>query len=200
MSLKKLKLGVLVSGNGTNLQAIIDACAANKISAEVAVVISNNPKAFALERAKKHHIPVLVAEGPGLEAEILKGLKEYHVDLVCLAGFMKILSPGFIKEWPQKIINIHPALLPAFPGLHAQKQALDAGAKVTGATVHFVDEGCDTGPIILQKNVLVLEEDTLETLTQKILEAEHQIYPEAIQKIANGELKLAGRRVIRNKK
>ena len=200
MSLKKLKLGVLVSGNGTNLQAIIDACAANKISAEVAVVISNNPKAFALERAKKHHIPVLIAEGPGLEAEILKGLKEYHVDLVCLAGFMKILSPGFIKEWPQKIINIHPALLPAFPGLHAQKQALDAGAKVTGATVHFVDEGCDTGPIILQKNVLVLEEDTLETLTQKILEAEHQIYPEAIQKIANGELKLAGRRVIRNKK
>ena len=200
MSLKKQKLGVLVSGNGTNLQAIIDACAANKISAEVAVVISNNPKAFALERAKKHHIPVLIAEGPGLEAEILKGLKEYHVDLVCLAGFMKILSPGFIKEWPQKIINIHPALLPAFPGLHAQKQALDAGAKVTGATVHFVDEGCDTGPIILQKNVLVLEEDTLETLTQKILEAEHQIYPEAIQKIANGELKLAGRRVIRNKK
>ncbi|MDP2599704.1 MAG: phosphoribosylglycinamide formyltransferase [Deltaproteobacteria bacterium] len=186
---KKLKLGILVSGRGSNLQAIIDACEKNKIDAEVSVVISNNPGAFAMERAKKHNIPIEVVDAKNPEPEILQTLGKYRVDLVCLAGFMKILSPAFVKAYPAKIINIHPALLPAFPGLHAQKQALDAGVKMTGATVHFVDEGCDTGPIILQKSVPVLENDSLESLTQRILEAEHEIYPQAIQRIATGSLK-----------
>lgn len=193
----KLKLGVLVSGNGTNLQAILDACSTKAIAATISVVISNNPEAYALKRAESYHIPCYVVENNrNLEPSLLKILKQHQVELVCLAGFMKLLSPSFIKEYPRRILNIHPALLPAFPGLNAQRQALEAGVKVTGATVHFVDEGCDTGPIILQSIVPVYDEDTVETLRARILKEEHKIYPQAIQKIATQSLKIVGRRVV----
>jgi len=193
---QKLKLGVLVSGNGTNLQAIIEACEEGHIDARVDVVISNNPDAFALERAKKHNIATAVVSKENSESKIIEILKQHQVELVCLAGFMKLLSTQFVREFPQKIINIHPALLPSFPGLHAQQRALDAGVKFTGATVHFVDEGCDTGPIIVQATVPVLHDDTIETLKERILKEEHKIYPEAIQLIATQRLKIVGRRVI----
>lgn len=187
---KKLKLGVLVSGSGTNLQAIINACEHNSIDAQVVAVISNTEKAFALERAKKHKIPsFFISNGEHLEPLIINILKEKKVELVCLAGFMKLLSPSFIQEFPKQILNIHPALLPSFPGLHAQKQALEAGVKESGATVHFVDEGCDTGPILLQKSIPVHATDDLESLSQRILKVEHQIYPTAIQKIASASFK-----------
>ena len=198
--MQKLKLGVLVSGNGSNLQAILDACEEKKIDATVEVVISNNPKAFALQRAQQQNIPTpVITNGPNFEKEILKILKQHNVELVCLAGFMKLLSPSFIKEYPQRIINIHPALLPAFPGLHAQKRALESGAKITGATVHFVDEGCDTGPIILQSEVAILENDTEESLRERILKEEHKIYPEAIQFIATQSLKVVEHKVLMTK-
>lgn len=191
------KLGVLVSGNGTNLQAIIDACEQKKIDAEVAVVVSNNPKAFALRRAQKHNIPRFsFADGPGQERGIVSALKEHGVDLVCLAGFMKILSSAFLKEFPNRVINIHPALLPAFPGLNAQRMALEHGVKITGATVHFVNEGTDTGPIILQSAVPVYDDDTEESLRARILQEEHKVYPQAIQRIASECLKIVGRKVI----
>ncbi len=195
----KFRLGILVSGRGSNLQALIDASKKKEIDAEVVVVISNNPKAFALERAKKHKIPA-IAPPDQSEKAFINILKQYDVDLVCLAGFMKILSPAFLKAFPKKIINIHPALLPAFPGLQAQKQAFDYGVKVTGVTVHFVDEGCDTGPIILQSPVVVQEDDTLGSLTERLLKEEHKSYPKAIQLLATERLKIAGRRVIQRKK
>lgn len=192
---KKIKLGVLVSGRGSNLQSIIEACEQNTIDAKVAVVVSNNAKAHALERAKKHHIPALVVSAPNFETKILKIFKKHQVELVCLAGFMKILSKRFIKGYPYRIINIHPSLLPSFPGLDAQGQALRAGVKKTGATVHFVEEGCDTGPIILQREVPVYEDDTQETLSARILEEEHKIYPQAIGLIATEGLKIDDGRV-----
>lgn len=195
--MKKLKLAVLVSGNGTNLQAIINACEQREIDAVVAVVVSNNPKAFALERAKKHNIPTVIVPKKDGEKEILNALKEFQVELVCLAGFMKILSPKFIQEYPGRVINIHPALLPTFPGLEAQAKALEHGVKITGATVHFVDEGVDAGPIILQAAVSVYDDDTVETLRERILKEEHKIYPQAIQLIATQSLKVVGRRVIK---
>ncbi|MDO8528246.1 MAG: phosphoribosylglycinamide formyltransferase [Deltaproteobacteria bacterium] len=185
---KKLKLGVLVSGNGSNLEAILKACQKPSFPARVVVVISNNPEAFALQRARKYGIPTVVV-AKNNEAEILAALKKSKVDLVCLAGFMKMLSAGFIKKYRHRIINIHPSLLPSFPGLHAQRQALEHGVKITGATVHFVDAGCDTGPIILQGAVPVLENDTLEKLKRRILKVEHKIYIEG--------LKVIGRRVIK---
>lgn len=198
--MKKLRLGVLVSGHGTNLQAIINACESQKIDATVVVVISNNPKAFALTRAEQHKIPfVIAADGPSQTDTIAKSLKQHPVDLVCLAGFMKILAPSLIKAFPNRILNIHPALLPAFPGLHAQKKALEHGVKVSGATVHFVDEGCDTGPIILQSAVPVYDNDTEATLRERILKEEHKIYPEAIQRIATQSLKIVGRRVLKRR-
>lgn len=195
--MKKLRLGVLASGNGTNLQALLDASEKKEITADVAVVLSNNPKAHALERAKKGRIPAFVVENDsGLESNLLKILKQHQVDLVCLAGFMKILSPSFIKEYPLRIINIHPALLPSFPGLKAQKKALEHGAKITGVTVHFVDAGTDTGPIILQSAVPILDGDTEKSLRERILQEEHKIYPKAIQRIATESLKIVGRRVL----
>lgn len=196
-----MNLGVLISGRGSNLQAIIDACESGKIPAKVAVVVSNDPGAGGLERAKKHDIPAVVIDNRQFkdkntyELEIVKTLKSKKVDLVCLAGYMRIVGPVLLEHFLGKMINIHPALLPSFPGLHAQKQALDHGVKVSGVTVHFVDEGCDTGPIIIQSAVPVLDNDTEETLSARILEQEHKIYPQAIKLIAEDKLKIEGRRV-----
>ena len=198
MTKKDLRLGILVSGNGSNLQAIINACEQKKIPAQVAVVLSNNKNAFALQRAAKHHIPAfIVSNEAGMEQEIAKHLQDHKIDLICLAGFMRLLSSAFVKKWEHRIINIHPALLPSFPGLHAQKQALDDGAKFSGATVHFVDAGCDTGPIILQEAVAIETDETEESLTKKIRAVEHRLYVEAIELIANESLKIVGRRVLR---
>ena len=187
-----LNIGVLISGRGSNLQAIIDACEKGEIPANVAVVISNKPEAYGLERAKKHNIPAVVFKD---ETEILKALKEHKVDLVCLAGYMRIVGKALLDQYFGKMINIHPALLPSFPGLHAQKQAFDYGVKVSGVTVHFVDKGCDTGPIIIQSAVAVLEDDTEESLAARILAQEHKIYPQAIKLFAEGKLKIEGRKV-----
>lgn len=197
-----LKLGVLISGRGSNLQAVIEAGEKGEILAKVVLVVSNDPEAYGLERAKKHQIPAVVIDNRSFkdkhtyELEIVKALKEAQVDLVCLAGYMRIVGPVLLEHYQGKMINIHPALLPAFPGLNGQRQALEHGAKVSGATVHFVDGGCDTGPIILQTAVPVEENDTEETLSARILEQEHKLYPRAIKLFAEGRLKVEGRRVI----
>ncbi|MFA5839057.1 MAG: phosphoribosylglycinamide formyltransferase [Candidatus Margulisiibacteriota bacterium] len=196
-----LNLGVLISGRGSNLQAIIDACEKGELPAKVAVVITNNSLAYGVERAKKHNIPVLAIEPNQFkdkntyELEIVKILQQHAVQLVCLAGYMRIIGPVLLEHFQGRMINIHPALLPSFPGLHGQKQALEHGVKISGATVHYVDEGCDTGPIILQAAVTVLENDTEEGLSQRILEQEHLLYPQAIKLIAEGKTKIEGRKV-----
>jgi phosphoribosylglycinamide formyltransferase-1 len=196
-----LKIGILVSGRGSNLQAMIDAIEAKKIKAEIAVVISNVPGVMALERAKKHGIKAVVIDSSehsdksSYEKQVIKALEDNNAGLVCLAGYMKLLSPELVRHFRGKIMNIHPALLPAFPGLHVQKKALEYGVKYSGCTVHFVDEGCDTGPIIIQAVVPVLDSDTEETLSARILEQEHKIYPEAIRLFSEGKLKVEGRRV-----
>lgn len=196
-----MNIGVLISGRGSNLQAIIDSCEKGEIPAKVTVVISNNPTAYGLERAKKHNLPAIVinhkdySDKNTYELEIVKVLQKYKIDLVCLAGYMRIVGEVLLKHFPQKIINIHPALLPSFPGLHAQKQALEHGVKISGVTVHFVDSGCDTGPIILQTAVQVMDDDTEETLSLRILEQEHKIYPQAIKLLCERKLKIEGRKV-----
>lgn len=187
-----IKIGVLISGRGSNLQSIIDACQDKSIPGKVEIVISNKADAFGLERAKKLNIPTEVLAD---EKEIVKALNAHKVDLVCLAGYMRIVGPELLKAFEGKMINIHPALLPSFPGLHGQKQALDHGVKVSGVTVHFVDAGCDTGPIIMQAAVPVLENDTENTLSARILEQEHKIYPQAIKLFAENKLKISGRKV-----
>lgn len=198
----KLRLGVLVSGRGSNLQAIIDAGEAGTINATVAIVISDVPDARALDLAQRHGIeaifvdPRLHATGEEFDATVVDLLRKRQVELVCLAGFMRLLGPRFIGAYRHRIMNIHPALLPAFAGLHAQRQALRCGAKVSGCTVHFVDEGVDTGPIIIQAAVPVLDQDTEETLSARILTYEHQIYPRAIQLFAEGRLEIRDRRVL----
>lgn len=197
-----LRIAVLASGRGSNLQAIIDAIEAGRLNAMLAVVVSDRADAQALERARKHGTEAVFVDPkkyPDREAfdrAVLGVLAEHLVELVCLAGFMRVLTPSFVAAYSGRIMNIHPALLPAFPGLHAQRQTLAYGAKVSGATVHFVDEGVDTGPIILQAAVPVRENDTEETLAARILEQEHRIYPEAIQLFAEGRLTLDGRRVV----
>jgi len=199
--LEKLRLGVLASGQGSNLQAIINATADGRIDGIVTVVISDHQEAFALERARQNNIPAhyldinSFAGKAAFEEEIVNILRNYQVDLVCLAGYMRVLSSVVLDAFPQRIINIHPALLPAFPGLHGQKQAWDYGVKFSGCTVHFVDQGIDTGPIIIQAVVPVLDEDTADTLAARILEQEHQIFPEAIQRFAQGKLAITGRKV-----
>jgi len=196
------KIGILISGRGSNLQAIIDASEKGEIPAKVAVVVSNDPEAYGLQRAKKHNLPAVVIDNRKFkdkntyELEMVKTLQKYEIDLVCLAGYMRIVGPVLLEHYKGRILNIHPALLPSFPGLHGQRQALDYGVKVSGATVHFVDEGCDTGPIIIQTAVPVLENDTEETLSERILEQEHKIYPQAIKLFAEGKLKMEGRKVI----
>ena len=195
------KIGVVVSGRGSNLQSIIDHIAEGKLNVEIAVVVSDHKEAFALERADKAGIPTAVVERKGckdkaeFEDKIDAALREAGAEVVVLAGFMRILTGHFISRWEHKIINIHPALLPSFKGLDAQGQAVDYGVKVAGCTVHFVDEGTDTGPIILQKVVPVLDDDTEETLAARILKEEHKALPEAIQLWADGKLTIKGRKV-----
>lgn len=196
-----LKIGVLVSGNGSNLQAIIDRIEDGYLRGAVVCVISNKADAFALERARRHGIPAVVLDHKsyaGREAydEALVGiLRDYGVELVVLAGFMRIITPVLLAAFSAAVMNIHPALLPAFPGLHAQRQALDYGVKVSGCTVHFVDEGTDTGPIIIQAPVPVFAEDSEESLSKRIQVEEHRIYPEAVKLFAERRLNISGRRV-----
>jgi phosphoribosylglycinamide formyltransferase-1 len=196
-----LKLGVLISGSGSNLQSIIDHIEKGSLNAVIKIVISNNPDAYGITRAKKHGLPVLIFKHEDFKSredfdlELIKNLQNNQVQLVVLAGFMRILTSLFMREFPQRIINIHPALLPAFPGTHVQKKALEYGVKFTGCTVHFVDEGVDTGPIIIQSVIPVLDDDTEETLAARILKEEHQIYPQAIQFYADGKIEIDGRRV-----
>lgn len=196
-----LILGVLASGRGSNLQAIVDAIDAGRCPARVAVVVSDRKDAPALERARRagiravHLDPRAHAERTAFDAAIAAVLDEAGVELVCLAGYMRVLSAEIVRRYRRRILNVHPALLPAFPGLHAQRQALGHGVKVAGATVHFVDEAVDTGPIVLQAAVPVLDDDTEATLTARILAEEHRLYPEAIRLYAEGRLEVAGRRV-----
>lgn len=197
--MRKKRIAVFVSGSGTNLQAIIDA---GIPTVEIALVLSNNPGAYALERAKKHGIPAEAADHkdfPGREEydeHVLDLLGPYGVDLIALAGFMRILTPRFVRAYKNRIINIHPALLPSFPGMHAARQALESGVKFTGCTVHFVDEGVDSGPIILQAVVPVRDDDDEESLLERIHKEEHRIYPEALKLIASGNFKIEGKRVL----
>jgi phosphoribosylglycinamide formyltransferase-1 len=201
MEKKKLSLGVLVSGSGSNLQSIIDSIESGILHASIEIVISNNPDAFALERAKKHHLESIVIDHTefttreDFDQRMIDVLTSHSVDLVIMAGFMRILSTLFLRSFPMRIINIHPALLPSFQGLHAQRQAFDYGVKFSGCTVHFADEGVDTGPIIIQSVVPVYDDDTEESLQKRILKEEHRIYPQAIQLIAEGKVEIAGRKV-----
>lgn len=193
-SKRKYKLAVLVSGRGSNLQSIIDSIEQKELAAEIAVILSNKSAAPALERGRKYGIdsvfldPKLYPGKLDYDRAIIQLLKNKSVDLICLAGFMRILGKEFIQSFPDKIINIHPSLLPAFPGLDAQKQALEYGVKVSGCTVHFVNEQVDAGPVILQSAVPVHGTDTVETLSQRILEQEHIIYPKAIQLCIQNQL------------
>ncbi|NLW24243.1 MAG: phosphoribosylglycinamide formyltransferase [Clostridia bacterium] len=195
------KLAVLASGRGTNLQALFDASKMGEMPAQVEVVISDKKEAQALKRAQDNKIPAIFVDPSSFpskknfEQELIRILNGFDYDLICLAGFMRILSPFFINNVGKPIINIHPSLLPAFPGLNAQKQALDYGVKFSGCTVHFVDEGVDSGPIILQAVVPVEEGDTEETLAQRILQEEHRLYPLAVKLIAEGRIRIEGRKV-----
>jgi phosphoribosylglycinamide formyltransferase-1 len=191
-----LELGVLVSGSGTNLQAILDAVRERKLDAHVRTVISNKPDAFALERAKRAAIPTRVVSHQDYESReafdtaLVAALRDAGAEWIVLAGFMRLLTPVFLRAFPGRIVNIHPALLPAFPGVHAQQQALLYGVKVTGCTVHFVDEGVDTGPVIAQRALAVREDDDLETLTARLLVEEHAAMVEALRWISEGRVEI----------
>lgn len=202
---KKISVGVLVSGSGSNLQSLIDHIDQGKLDAEIRLVLSNNSDAFALERCRKHGIPTIVIdhrEFPARElfdCRMIEILGNAGVELVVMAGFMRILSREFFRAFPLRIMNIHPALLPAFPGTHVQQKAVDYGVKFSGCTVHFADDGVDTGPIIIQAVVPVYDEDDAESLSARILKEEHKIYPKAVQYYAEGRIEVVGRRVrIRN--
>lgn len=196
-----LRLGVLASGRGSNLQAILEACARPDFPARIVVVVADRERAEALERARGHGVPAVwlnpkdFGDRVAYDEALRRLLDEHRVDLVCLAGFMRILTPGLVRAYAGRLLNIHPSLLPAFPGLAAQRQALDYGVKVSGATVHFVDEGVDTGPIIVQASVPVHADDTEESLAARIRVEEHRLYPEAIRLFAEGRLTLSGRTV-----
>jgi phosphoribosylglycinamide formyltransferase 1 len=198
----RLKLGVLVSGSGSNLQALLDACARPDFPAEVAVVVSNVPTAFALERARQAGVAAVVVDHGAFgsradfERALGEALEAAGVELVCLAGFMRLVGADFLGRFPGKVLNIHPSLLPAFPGLHAQRQALARGVKVAGCTVHFVDPGMDTGPIIAQAAVPVLPEDDEAALTARILREEHRLYPLVVKLVATGAVRQEGARVV----
>ena len=195
------KIGVLVSGRGSNLQALVDAQRRGELGGEIAVVFSNVASAAGLERARAAGIPTACRDHRGrareeFDAEVVAILREHGVELVCLAGYMRLLSPAFVRAFPRRVLNIHPALLPAFPGRDAQRQALEHGVKVSGATVHLVDEGLDSGPIVAQEAVAVLSTDTVESLSARILEVEHRLYPRAVRLLLEGRCRIEGRRVI----
>ena len=198
-----MKIGILISGRGSNMVALVHAVQSGEIpDSQVAVVISDKADAPGLGKAKERGVETVVIERKGRpreehDAEIVAELRKQNVELVCLAGYMRLLSPEFIQAFPNRIVNIHPSLLPSFPGLDAQKQAIEHGVKISGCTVHFVNEHLDNGAIILQKAVEVKDEDTAETLSVRILELEHSSYAEAVKMIAAGEYKIAGRRVSR---
>jgi phosphoribosylglycinamide formyltransferase 1 len=197
-----LAVGVLASGRGSNLQALLDACARPEFPARIAVVISDREQAVALERARGAGVEALwvnpkdFGDRQAFDLALVDELQRREVGLVCHAGFMRILSPAYVRAFAGRALNVHPSLLPAFPGLHAQRQALEHGVKVAGATVHFIDEGVDTGPIVLQAAVPVERGDTEETLAARILVQEHRLYPEAVELFAQGRLRIEGRRVI----
>jgi phosphoribosylglycinamide formyltransferase-1 len=196
------KLGILLSGRGSNFEAIAESIAAGRLKAEIAVVISNRADAPGLESAKRRGLNAVLISSKGRvreehDAEVVAALKQANVDLVCLAGYMRLLSADFVRAFPNRIVNIHPSLLPAFPGMDAQKQALDYGVKVTGCTLHFVDEHLDHGPIILQKTVAVLDGDDVATLSARILQQEHLAYSEGIALILSGEVEVRDRIVVR---
>ena len=195
------RLGVLISGRGSNFQAIADHIASGDLNAEIAIVISNRPDARGLEIARERGISTTVLPSKGIgreeyDRQLAAELKSRQVDLVCLAGFMRLLSPAFVREFPLRVLNIHPSLLPSFAGLDAQEQALRHGVKFSGCTVHFVDEYLDAGPIILQAVVPVRSDDTVESLSARILEEEHRIYSEAIDIVLSRNWKIDGRRVV----
>jgi phosphoribosylglycinamide formyltransferase 1 len=197
--MSKPKLGILISGRGSNMVAIIDAIREGRLDAEAAVVISNIESAPGLEKARERGITTVVIPRKGRdreehEREIISELKNHAVSLVCLAGYMRLLSTFFVNAFENRILNIHPSLLPAFPGVDAQRQALEAGVKVTGCTVHLADEQLDHGPIVMQRAVEVLDADTVESLSARILEQEHQIYPDAIARVLNREFRVEGQR------
>ncbi len=197
----KKRLGLLLSGRGSNFEAIANSIEAGRIEAEIAVVISNRPQAPGLEIARRRGLNAVSIQSKGLEREVydrmvVAELNQCAVDLVCLAGYMRLLSATFVREFPLRILNIHPSLLPSFPGLEAQHQALEHGVKVSGCTVHFVDELLDAGPIVVQRAVPVLDDDTEETLAARILEQEHQAYTEAIRIVLSGQFRIQGRRVV----
>jgi phosphoribosylglycinamide formyltransferase 1 len=195
------RLGILISGRGSNFEAIADRIAAGTLDAETAVVISNRESAPGLEAARRRGLNAVALPSRGLDREVYDRrlgdeLEKHEVDLVCLAGFMRLLSAGFIRRFANRILNIHPSLLPAFPGLDAQRQALEHGVKLAGCTVHFVDEDLDAGPILLQMAVAVRDDDTVESLSARILAEEHRIYSEAIAIVLSGRYSLDGRRVL----
>lgn len=197
------RLGVLISGRGSNLQSLIDAVQGGELGATIAVVISNNPEAGGLERARRAGIPTQVVDHRGwpsrdhYDRALVEALRVHGVDLVCLAGFMRRVGRPFVEAFPNAILNIHPALLPSFPGVDAAKQAVEHGVKVSGVTVHLVTEALDAGPIVLQRAVEVLDDDTPESLAARILVEEHRAYPEAVRIVLGGRWALSGRRVIR---
>jgi phosphoribosylglycinamide formyltransferase-1 len=197
-----VNLGVLVSGSGSNLQAIIDNIEAGRLDARIRIIISNVPDAFALERAKKHSIPSLVISHKeyrrreDFDKKIVEALQAHEVELVVLAGYMRVVTAVLLRAFPMRVMNIHPALLPSFPGTHVWQAEVDYGVKFAGCTVHFVDEGTDTGPIIIQAAVPVYDDDTAESLNARILKQEHKIFSQAIQLYAEGRLEIQGRRVL----
>lgn len=199
------RLGVLLSGRGSNLQALIDAVADGRLDASIVVVIGNDAAAAGLERARQAGIEALAVSHRGrpsrddFDRELVRELHARGVTLVCLAGFMRIIGPTLLEAFPNAILNIHPSLLPAFPGVDAQRQAFEHGVKVTGVTVHFVDEGLDSGPIVLQRAVPVLDDDTRDTLASRILLEEHRIFPEAVQLVLQGGWTIDGRRFVRSR-
>ena len=198
----KKRIGVLLSGRGSNFEALADSIASSRIpNAEIAIVISNREGAPGIDRAKTRGLATRVIPSKGLEREtydhqVVAVLNDHKVDLVCLAGYMRLLSPYFVASFPNRILNIHPSLLPSFPGLESQRQALEYGVKFAGCTVHFVDENLDAGPIVLQSIVPVKDDDTEDTLSAKILQEEHRIYSEAVRIVLEDRYKIAGRRVI----
>jgi len=198
----KKRIGVLLSGRGSNFEALADSIVAGRIpNAEIAIVISNRQAAPGVEKARARGIPVQVIPSTGLEREtydkmVVGVLREKQVELVCLAGYMRLLSPYFVAAFPNRILNIHPSLLPAFPGLESQRQALEHGVKFTGCTVHFVDENLDAGPIIVQAVVPIKDCDTPETLSERVLREEHRIYTEAVRIVLEGRYRIEGRRVL----